>query len=190
MRETPQAAKAYDDYWAMGDGRSLSKLAERYRNATEGVPTHQESRLHIWSQQHGWQARVRAKQDEQAAAADERRQQLIAGVEQQLLNDGIELQALIMGLTRNQAGVGRLSQALAPLLAQARGMAMRGLRQPETINRTEQTGADGGAMKVQQAHDVSFDFDAFAAAFADAAGVAAPGSDDLPQPVDPAVSDR
>lgn len=138
MRETIKAAHAFDVYWQMGDRRSLAKVA-------------QESGKHVtlierWSREHGWQERVRQKQAEQAADLEARRQQLVSGVEQQFLNDGIELQSLVMDVARKQAPKRRLSPALAPLLAQARGMAMRGLRLPETITRQEQTGADGSAL--------------------------------------------
>jgi len=41
-RETPQALQAFEDYWAMGDGRSLQKLVSLYRARSvsgEDVPT-------------------------------------------------------------------------------------------------------------------------------------------------------
>jgi hypothetical protein len=114
----------------------------------------------------------------------------VSGVEQQLLTDGIELQALAMDLARAQAPKGRLSPALAPLLAQARGMAMRGLRLPESITRTETTGANGAPMKVQHEHDVSFSYSDFAAAFASAAGVAtAAGTGDTESVDTPSADD-
>jgi len=181
MRETIKAAHAFDVYWQMGDQRSLDRVAQELHKSV--------TLLGRWSREHGWQERIKQKQAAQAADEDARHQQLVSGVEQQLLTDGIELQSLAMGLARTQAPKGRLSPALAPLLAQARGMAMRGLRLPETITRTETTGANGAPMKVQHEHDVSFSYSDFAAAFAGAAGLAvAPGAGDT-EPVDTPSAD-
>jgi hypothetical protein len=61
-----KAAAAFADFVALGDGRSLSKLAEVYRNRTEPVPTRQLSRLKIWSSKYNWIARIEQFEDEQA----------------------------------------------------------------------------------------------------------------------------
>lgn len=68
MRESSKAGKAFNDYAALGEQRSLEKLAEVYQKRTENVPTRQLSRLKRWSQQHGWQARLGeiAEQERQA----------------------------------------------------------------------------------------------------------------------------
>jgi len=68
-RETPNALQAFEDYWAMGDGRSLPKLALLYsdRMATgEAVPTTREATLKRWSTEQGWQARVAQRITEEA----------------------------------------------------------------------------------------------------------------------------
>lgn len=67
MTESPKALQAFEDYWALGDDRSLTKLAAAYAGRTEGVPTRQVSRLKEWSQQHDWQQRVVDRQKEIAA---------------------------------------------------------------------------------------------------------------------------
>lgn len=68
MRESTRARRAWADYLAMGEDRSLERLAGDYRGRTEPVPTRQLSRLKRWSADHGWQARLGELAD--AAAAD------------------------------------------------------------------------------------------------------------------------
>ena len=68
-RETPNALQAFEDYWAMGDGRSLPKLAQQYAArsvAGESVPTTRENTLKMWSAGHNWQARVAQRITEEA----------------------------------------------------------------------------------------------------------------------------
>lgn len=73
--DTPKSYAALCDYAAMGAGRSLSILAEKYRGRTDLVPTRQESRLGYWSAKYDWAARVQAydnailADEEQARAA-------------------------------------------------------------------------------------------------------------------------
>ena len=57
MRETGRAAKAFDDYAKLGDGRSLEKLLNAYRN-DPAAPTRQIATLKRWSTRFGWQARL------------------------------------------------------------------------------------------------------------------------------------
>jgi len=68
VRETPKALKAWNDYLAMGAGRSLEKLLERYQSATESAPTHRLMTLKNWSRMFGWQRRLTeiAEQERQA----------------------------------------------------------------------------------------------------------------------------
>lgn len=65
------ARTAWADYLAMGDGRSLEKLAEHYRTRAEGAPpTRQLTQLKRWSAAFGWQARLQAIADRAAAEAE------------------------------------------------------------------------------------------------------------------------
>ena len=157
MRETIKAAHAFDVYWQLGDQRTLAKVGQALGKST--------TLIEHWSAAHRWADRVKQKQDAEAADRDARHQQLVSGVEQQMLTDGIELQALVMDLARTQAPKGSVSQALAPLLAQARGMAMRGLRLPESITRQEQTGAGGGPMRSEHHVKEEFDWSGWAGLF-------------------------
>ena len=68
-RETPSALQAFEDYWAMGDARSLPKLAAEYVQRSdrgEPVPTRQARTIFGWSTDHGWQARVATRISEEA----------------------------------------------------------------------------------------------------------------------------
>jgi len=74
LRETNNAKRAFEDYLAMGDGRSLRKLQEHYRQRNqEGTksrsPTVRMSTLREWSMRHHWQARI-AEIDAQQVALD------------------------------------------------------------------------------------------------------------------------
>jgi len=68
-RETPDALQAWEDYWSMGDGRSLQKLASLYRARSvsgEDVPTKRLPTLVKWSSEHGWQERLKQRITEEA----------------------------------------------------------------------------------------------------------------------------
>lgn len=69
MRESPKARQAWADYLALGEGRSLEKLAATYRTATEPPPTKQIDTLKEWSRSFGWQSRLQAIADAAAAEA-------------------------------------------------------------------------------------------------------------------------
>lgn len=56
--ETSKAVLACNDYLRMGAGRSLSKLLDRYHNATDAPPTKREKTLKDWSRNFDWQTRV------------------------------------------------------------------------------------------------------------------------------------
>jgi hypothetical protein len=58
MRETAKAAAAYRQYEAMGDERSLAKLALQY-----GKPTSYVRQLQRWSSAFHWQERVKKYED-------------------------------------------------------------------------------------------------------------------------------
>lgn len=181
MRETIKAAHAFDVYWQLGDQRTLAKVGQALGKST--------TLIEHWSAAHRWSERVKQKQDAEAAARDARHQQLVAGVEQQLLTDGIELQALAMDIARKQAPKGRLSPALAPLLAQARGMAMRGLRLPESITRQEQTGAGGGPVRAEHHIKEEFDWSGWAGLFRTGRADGGPAGDGDGEPLGPADAD-
>jgi hypothetical protein len=78
--ETVKANQALRDYAAMGAGRSIAKLIERYRTVPNASPTRREPTLKTWSVKFHWQARladyIRVQDLEREQQRAERRQQL------------------------------------------------------------------------------------------------------------------
>lgn len=67
--ETPRAVGAFEAYWDLGPGRSLSKLIEQYRrDQAEGkfVPTTSMATLEQWSAVWKWQERILTRMASQA----------------------------------------------------------------------------------------------------------------------------
>lgn len=63
-RLTNEAMKAHAallDYYQLGDGRSMTKLLERYRDVPKTSPTRRLPTLKKWSVTHFWQARIEAQ---------------------------------------------------------------------------------------------------------------------------------
>src|SRR3990167_1469008 len=72
MRETNRCKQAFEDYFNLGPGRSLSGLLETYRGRTGGkasAPTRRMTTLETWSATFGWQDRIAQRDAEIAAAA-------------------------------------------------------------------------------------------------------------------------
>lgn len=85
MRETSRAQAAWADYLAMGEERSLAKLAANYHQSfPKRSPLAILRQLKTWSAEFGWQARLeaiaaQAVADAKAAEAERRRQILESG---------------------------------------------------------------------------------------------------------------
>lgn len=80
MQETPAALQAFEDYWALGDDRSLEGLWRQYKardesGAKPGPPTVRLNTLKEWSSEHNWQDRVKARIDEEAARVRKKMQE-------------------------------------------------------------------------------------------------------------------
>jgi len=69
MRETNKARQAFEDYFLLGPGRSLTSLLRCYQNVTEVIPpTRRIGTLKKWSTEFGWQDRVLQRETEIATA--------------------------------------------------------------------------------------------------------------------------
>jgi hypothetical protein len=71
--ETPNALRAFEDYWQMGPKRSAPALAAEYRQRSDRgipVPTRRERTLAEWSVRFGWQARIKERIAKDAAEAN------------------------------------------------------------------------------------------------------------------------
>jgi len=88
VSETNKSKQAFEDYFALGPGRSLKALVESYRRRTEPAPpTRQLTTLKVWSTQFGWQARVAAREAEIAEQAT----QVLAAEKAKALQGGYAL---------------------------------------------------------------------------------------------------
>lgn len=78
QKESPEAARAYERYYALGPDRTLSLLAEHYWRESDQLDDHgrfvhtRKNQFALWSAAFGWQSRIIA-QDRRNAAAAERR---------------------------------------------------------------------------------------------------------------------
>lgn len=94
MRETTRARQAFENYFELGDARSLAALAAAYQERVQsgtkpGPPTTHLATLKKWSAEHGWQDRLGARIAEEAARvqvlvrerADKFRARLITALE-------------------------------------------------------------------------------------------------------------
>ena len=68
MKETNKARSAFEDYYLMGPRRSIEKLLVQYHTYPEASPTRHIATLKKWSAKHGWQERVRQRDQEIADA--------------------------------------------------------------------------------------------------------------------------
>ncbi len=69
--ETPEALQAFEDWYALGQERSLRKLGGLYRERSENgqaVPTVRFATLGEWSTRWGWQERCKQRIAEEAEA--------------------------------------------------------------------------------------------------------------------------
>jgi hypothetical protein len=58
QKPNPRAERAFADYVAMGDGRSLRALHEQYRQSSSNPPAKSLDTLFDWSVRYKWQARL------------------------------------------------------------------------------------------------------------------------------------
>lgn len=75
MAETTRALQAFEDFWELGDRRSLAKLLDKYRREAKAgldVPTKRMATLGQWSTDHNWQARAKERTAQELAERRER----------------------------------------------------------------------------------------------------------------------
>jgi hypothetical protein len=146
--ETPAARKAYLDYEAMGDQRTIEKLHQGYSEALqrgEGTPTRQLSTLYKWSSQWHWQDRIKAFDEaeaergrrERAKRMNRHRDRILLGVEAGTVHF---LKRLDNGEVELIEDAGDLATA-TKLYFQVAGEPL--------ADRQEHTGANGGPVQVQ-----------------------------------------
>lgn len=83
LDESPKARQAWADYVALGPGRSLEALVERYqteKGSGRSVPSVRLATLADWSRSFGWQARLQAQADRAAAEAEAEQRRYIRSI--------------------------------------------------------------------------------------------------------------
>lgn len=142
MRETPQAAAAYEEYCTLGLDRSLRKLAESQQKYSKSIAL-----LMRWSVDHNWQERVKQYDKERI---DERRRKHDAALEKmneehallgrtQALRAVKQIEELIKAQKFGSQATVQLFKVSTDLERLARGAA---------TERQELTGKDGEALGV------------------------------------------
>lgn len=146
MRETPKASAAYAEYAAMGPTRSLAKLFEQLRQTNPKSPPIET--LKAWSAAHGWQERVK---DHDAAIIADKEAQRLAAIER--MNErhallGTSQQKRALEQLEALADLNKLGdRALVALLKLAVDVERTARGAPTSVERHEQTGADGGPIQ-------------------------------------------
>jgi len=103
VRESPEAARAFEQYYTLGDERSLLQLArtrrveleKRYQGGTIVVPSEATllSRFKRWSATHKWQERVISRDRERAEARRKKKDADIEAMNERHAQLGVSLQA-------------------------------------------------------------------------------------------------
>jgi hypothetical protein len=149
--ESPAALIAFEDYWELGDTRSLTILCDLYRQrAAEGkaVPTTRLNSLKVWSSSHNWQGRCCQRIEQEAA---DRRRALKARKDRlcDRVLDGLEV-SITRRIDRLKSNA-RARQLVATMtdLDKAVRLACQIAGEPLLDKQTvELTGAGGGPVQV------------------------------------------
>lgn len=137
--ETVRALQGWETYWALGPSRTLSETARRL--GTSG------SVIRRWALAFDWDERTRKRIAKEAQEREATKKDALDAFETHLLETGTALYDDALALVKRQIASGRVSASSVLALQEARAITLRGLRQPESIARTEQTGANGGPVQ-------------------------------------------
>jgi len=149
-RETPAALKAFEDYWAMGDGRSLKALDAHYRQRRgngEAVPCAKWRTLAEWSRQYDWQGRLSQRVAEEAELVRAETRKRVAAYRRRIMSaieaDGsLYAQRVAKGeavLAEDAASLERMTKLYFQLAEEPLA---------EKVQQ-EHTGANGGPLQVE-----------------------------------------
>lgn len=148
MRETPDAVKAFEEYYDLGDGRSLDLLAQqRYQRQAKPKPTVPTilSRLKVWSSAHHWQDRLVQREQEEAEKARKKRTRQVEKMNERHILIGTTQQAKAIKQIEALIEAKKFgSQATMQLLKLATDLERLALG--AATERTELTGKDGGPL--------------------------------------------
>ena len=179
MQESNRARHAFEDYYALGPGRSLPILSAKYRKQSKvRPPTRQLSQLKKWSTVFLWQERIAQRDAEITAKAlvgleDRKRQALESGFALMFERVGTlkELAGLLWGEINvedkrwlpdvKQIGMGENAERVdivrfnAPLIEQFRkALDDIAAEVGERVKGLELSGKDGGPIQVQDMESI------------------------------------
>ncbi len=133
MRETPQAAQAFEDYYDLGDDRSLRKLAESNQKHSKHI-----ANLMKWSVEHGWQERVKLRDRERAEAKRKKRDAEIDAMNERHIQIGTSLQ--LKGIKQSDKLLNKEDVNASDALRMIKlGTDLERVARGEPTERTEQT---------------------------------------------------
>lgn len=120
LRETPKSADAFEQYYALGPGRSLAKLA------TKGGL--QLAQLKEWSAKYNWQERVAERQREEVEAARAAARKEAAALARRRLRNAQLLQEVGVTILAKADIAALNSGAARDLIGQARAVIAEGVK--------------------------------------------------------------
>lgn len=139
MRESSRALAAFEAYWGLGDRRTYIGVARALGSTRKCIER--------YAHDHDWEERVKQRILADAAAQEAVKRDTLDAFEAHMLASGKALYDDALSLVQRQIKRGRVSAASVMALQEARAIALRGLRQPASITRTEQTGVGGGPVE-------------------------------------------
>jgi hypothetical protein len=147
MQETPAALAAFERYWQMGPQRTIAKLAEQdcRSGLSKSAVTTRERQLFEWSSQHGWQARLKERIEQDAAEFRAEMKERAAAFRKRVIG-AIEVDASRYLNKLQDSGKELLADDAADLERMVK-LYMQLAEQP-LGERVEITGRDGGPVQV------------------------------------------
>lgn len=76
MRETNKAKRAFEDFFALGPGRTLAALHKKYTEGEQNPPTKSFRWIREWSRKHNWMDRIAERE---RRIAEERYEAIVEG---------------------------------------------------------------------------------------------------------------
>jgi len=148
-QETPKAAAAYEEYAALGPGRSLEKLVEK-RRQSGGNSTVRLRTIEAWSSLHEWQRRVRTYDVEIASAEAKKIKAIHDEMNSRQVETSKEMQDVAIKQIKELIQVKSFgSLAAVQLLKNMIEAERKALRADDDTKKVEITGKDKGPIIIQ-----------------------------------------
>lgn len=125
--ETPAALQAFEDYWSLGNGRSIVKLVEhRQKVGKNSVNFSATKRLfEKWSDKFNWQERIKARIQEQADQIRAKEQEALLARRAKVQEDDWELAEQLREKARKMLTIPVVEQKLEKEVTDAEGRVIK-----------------------------------------------------------------